>query len=164
MFHTRHSRAATGVLLLLLLFTQNGNAQHAHGILTPGVTFPKDDSVLLDAPRMITMSFRVDVVLLKLALYTADESWINIGFQYDPNRMSHSFVLPIPGELPLSEYYTARWSVTDDRRRLVNGEFKFSFGPGALPPSEIIASQVSDLIEVLPSTGAYRTATPTAPN
>lgn len=131
-------------------------AQHTHGILTPGVTFPQEDSVLADPPQMITMSFRVDVRLLKLALYTADDEWININFQYDPSRLNHNFVLPIPGELPKSEYYTARWSVTDDRRGLVNGEFKFAFGPGAIPPSETIASRVSDLVEVLPSTGSYR--------
>ncbi len=130
--------------------------QHAHGVLTPGVTFPQDDAVLNDAPRMITMSFRVDVRLLKLALFTDEGEWINLGFQYDPSRLNDSFVLPIPVELPPANYYVARWSVTDDRRRLLNGEFKFSFGPDAIPPSEFIASQVSEKIEVLPSTGSYR--------
>lgn len=142
--------------LLAVFFCNSSFAQHSHGILTPGVTFPQDDSVLTEPPQMITMSFRVDVRLLKLALYTADDEWININFQYDPSRMNHNFVLPIPGELPKSEYYTARWSVTDDRRGLVNGEFKFAFGPGAIPPSETIASYVSDQVEVLPSTGSYR--------
>lgn len=142
--------------LLGLLVSTSVFAQHTHGILTPGVTFPPDDSVLSEAPQMITMSFRVDVRLLKLALYTAEDEWISINFQYDPSRLSHSFVLPIPGELPESEYYTARWSVTDGRRGLVNGEFKFAFGAGAIPPSETIASRVSDRVEVLPSTGSYR--------
>ena len=142
--------------LLSMLLSLSANAQHSHGILTPGVTFPQDDAVLKDPPQMITMSFRVDVVLMKLALYTASDEWINIGFQYDPDRMSHSFVLPLPEALPESEYYVARWSVTDDRRILVNGEFKFSFGLGALPPSEIIASKVSGRVENLPSTGSYR--------
>ena len=105
------------------------------------------------------MSFRVDVRLLKLALYTAEEEWINIGFKYDPSRKNNSFVLPIPFELPSSDYYIARWSVTDDIRGLVNGEFKFAFGPGAIPPSEMMESQVSDLEEVLPSTGSYRRET-----
>lgn len=142
--------------LLGLLASTTSLAQHSHGILTPGVTFPPDDSVLTEPPRMITMSFRVDVRLLKLALYTADNEWISINFQYDPSRLSHSFVLPIPGELPESDYYTARWSVTDGRRGLVNGEFKFAFGSGAIPPSETIESQVSDKVEDLPSTGSYR--------
>lgn len=154
-FHRRLRQIFAMALLCLFLPTVS-MAQHSHGILTPGVTFPQDDSVLSDPPQLITMSFRVDVRLLKLALYTAEDGWININFQYDPSRLSHSFVLPIPGELPKSEYYTARWSVTDDRSRLVNGEFKFAFGPGAIPPSETIASRVSDLKEVLPSTGAYR--------
>lgn len=142
-------------LLLSLTIGGHASGQHTHGILTPGVTFPQDDAVLSDPPHMVTMSFRVDVRLLKLALYTAEDQWIDIGFSYDPNRMSHSFVLPIPFELPPSEYYVARWSVTDERRRLMNGEFKFAFGDGAIPPSETIASRVSDKEEVLPSTGAY---------
>ena len=142
--------------LLGLLGSTTSLAQHGHGVLTPGVTFPPDDSVLTEPPQMITMSFRVDVRLLKLALYTADGKWISINFEYDPSRMSHSFVLPIPGELPESEYYTARWSVTDDRRGLVNGQFSFAFGSGAIPPSETIDALVSDKVESLPSTGNYR--------
>ena len=149
--------ALSSALVLLISPTLPG--QHSHGILTPGVTFPQDDSVLIDAPKMVTMSFRVDVRLLKLALYTAEEEWIDIGFQYDPGRKNHSFVLPIPFELPASDYYIARWSVTDDVRGLVNGEFKFTFGDGAIPPSETISLEVSDRQEVLPSTGAYRRET-----
>lgn len=152
----RRVHLAIVVAVCGVFFSASSLAQHSHGILTPGVTFPQDDSVLTDPPQLITMSFRVDVRLLKLALYTAENQWIDINFQYDPSRLSHSFVLPIPFELPRSEYYIAKWSVTDDRSRLVNGEFKFAFGAGAIPPSETIASQVSDLEEVLPSTGAYR--------
>ena len=134
-------------------------AQHSHGVLSPGVTFPPDDSVLSDPPRMITMSFRVDVRLLKLALYTSEEEWINIGFIYDPERVGQSFVYPVGFELPAADYYIARWSVTDDQRaRLLNGEFRFAFGDGAIPPSEFIENQVSELEEVLPETGAYRTS------
>ncbi len=143
----------------LLFVSTKAFCQHSHGILTPGVTFPQDDSVLIDPPKMITMSFRVDVRLLKLALYTSDETWIDIAFKYDPNRKNNNFVLPIPVELPSSEYYIARWSVTDDIRGLVNGEFKFAFGDDAIPPSETIAAKVSDRIEILPSTGAYRRET-----
>ena len=143
-------------VLLGLLLSPMALAQHSHGILTPGVTFPQDDSVLIDPPQMITMSFRVDVSLLKLALYTAEEKWINIGFQFIPDNFTHSYVYPIPGELPASEYYIAKWSVTDENRRLLNGEFKFAFGPGAISPSETIDSRVSDLVENLPTTGSYR--------
>ena len=143
--------------LLLACFAGLAHAQHSHGVLTPGVTFPPDDSVLSDPPRMITMSFRVDVRLLKLALYTSNEEWIDISFIYDPERVGQSFVYPVPFELPPADYYIARWSVTDDqRRRLLNGEFKFAFGNGAIPPSEFIDSLVSELEEVLPETGAYR--------
>ena len=144
---------------LMFFIGSLSRGQHSHGILTPGVTFPQEDSVLIDPPKMVTMSFRVDVRLLKLALYTANEEWIDIGFQYDPGRKNHNFVLPIPFELPPSDYYIARWSVTDDVRGLVNGEFKFAFGDDAIPPSESISLQVSDRKEVLPSTGAYRRET-----
>ena len=145
-------------MLLGLLISPVATAQHSHGILTPGVTFPQEDSVLIDSPQMITMSFRVDVSLLKLALYTADDKWINIGFQFVPDSFTHSFVFPIPEALPPSEYYTARWSVTDEDRRLLNGEFRFAFGPGAIPPSETIDIRInsSDRVENLPSTGSYR--------
>ena len=143
-------------LFCLSFISMKSFCQHSHGILTPGVTFPQDDSVLIDPPKMITMSFRVDVRLLKLALYTSDEQWIDIAFKYDPNRKNNNFVLPIPLTLPSSAYYIARWSVTDDIRGLVNGEFKFAFGADAIPPSETIATKVSNRVEVLPSTGAYR--------
>ena len=151
-------RSVTGFLFfsLSLSATPLAVAQHSHGILTPGVTFPKDDSVLTDPPRMITMSFRVDVRLLKLALYSAAGEWINIGFTYDPERKNNNFVLPIPGDLPSSAYYIAQWSVTDDRRGLVNGEFRFAFGPGAIPPSETIELESEGKVEVLPETGSYR--------
>lgn len=157
----KHSKVALKIFTLLSFvlgfsLMSNLSAQHSHGVLTPGVTFPKNDSVLNAPPQMITMSFRVDVKLLKLALYSAEDQWIDIGFTYLPNRLSHSFVYPLHGSLPPSKYYTARWSVTDGRGRLLNGEFNFSFGDDAIPPSETISMRVSDLKEVLPSTGSYR--------
>ena len=94
-------------LVLTMLLSASAHAQHSHGILTPGVTFPQDDAVLIDPPQMITMSFRVDVRLLKLALYTAEEKWIKIRFQYDPSLHGHSFVYLIPFELPASDFYFA---------------------------------------------------------
>ena len=153
-------RSLTGFLFfsLSVLAMPMAVAQHSHGILTPGVTFPKDDSVLTDPPRMITMSFRADVRLLKLALYSAEGEWVNIGFTYDPGRMNNNFVLPIPGDLPPSAYYIVQWSVTNGRRGLVNGEFRFAFGPGAIPPSETIELEAKGKVEMLPETGSYRQA------
>lgn len=149
--------ALAAVLCLALMATlPDAQAQHSHGALTPGVTFPKDDSVLGDPPRMITMSFRVDVRLLKLALYNADDGWVNIGFSYEPDRLARSFVYPLPDALPQSDYYIVRWSVADQENRLLNGEFSFAFGPGASPPSETFAAQDSGKVEALPATGAYR--------
>ena len=96
----KHSKVVLKIFTLLSFvlgfsLMSNLSAQHSHGVLTPGVTFPKNDSVLNAPPQMITMSFRVDVKLLKLALYSAEDQWIDIGFTYLPNRLSHSFVYPL---------------------------------------------------------------------
>ncbi|MGI9249970.1 MAG: copper resistance protein CopC [Pseudohongiellaceae bacterium] len=119
------------------------------------MTFPQDDAVLINPPQNITMSFRVDVRLLKLALYTDDGQWIDIGFRYEPERFTTGFVYPL-GDLPMATYYVTRWAVADENGRLLSGEFRFAFGAGAIPPSETIAAQISDEEEVLPDTGSYR--------
>ncbi|PCH60076.1 MAG: hypothetical protein COC19_06355 [SAR86 cluster bacterium] len=158
--HTKQPRLALWIIskaiLLSFLLSNQCFAQHSHGVLTPGVTFPQDDAILIDPPRMITMSFRVDVTLLKLALYTADQKWINIGFKFEPERLDHNFIFPLPENLPASQYYIAKWTVIDDRRIAVNGEFKFAYGDDAIAPSETIAAQASGKVEMLPSTGSYR--------
>ena len=139
-----------------LAYSLPSDAQHSHGVLSPSVTFPQDDAVLTEAPKMITMSFRVDVRLLKLTLYTDTGKSVDIGFGYDPGRVNHNFVLPIPNELPPATYYIARWSVVDERQRFLNGQFYFSFGPGAIPASESIeASYGNPEDENLPATGSY---------
>ncbi len=128
------------VLFVICCLPVFASAQHSHGVLTPSVTFPQDDAVLLEQPRMLTMSFRVDVRLLKLALYTDEGEWLNMGFQYDPSQSEHNFVFPMPSELPPAKYYTVEWSVVDERQRFMQGKFNFAFGPDAIPPSETIAA------------------------
>ncbi len=148
MFSTMRSRIqpalrATALRLLLAVISSVpvwASAQHSHGVLTPSVTYPQDDAVLLEQPRMLTMSFRVDVRLLKLALYTDEGDWINMSFQYDPGQSEHNFVFPMPTDLPPAKYYTVEWSVVDDRQRFMQGNFNFAFGSDAIPPSETIAS------------------------
>ncbi|MEX0617647.1 MAG: copper resistance protein CopC [Pseudohongiellaceae bacterium] len=153
----RLALTACATLLLSVTTAQTVLAQHTHGVLTPGVTFPPDDSVLREPPAMITMSFRVEVRLLKLALQSSEGETVDIGFTYDPVRVADSFVVPVPVELPPSAYYTARWSVLDDRQRLVSGEFNFSFGPDAIPPSETIESGYRPITEErIPGSGAYQ--------
>jgi methionine-rich copper-binding protein CopC len=154
---SKRNIALTALLCLAVVGCSPGaQAQHSHGALTPGVTFPKDDSVLRDPPRTITLSFRVDVRLLQLALYNAEQGWVNIGFRFEPDLLARSFVYPLPDELPQSAYYLVRWSVADQENRLLNGEFSFAFGPGAVPPSETFAARDSGKVEALPTTGAYR--------
>jgi methionine-rich copper-binding protein CopC len=121
------------------------SAQHSHGAtsLTPSVTFPQDDAVLLEQPRMLVISFRVNVQLLKLALYTDKNDWIDMGFQWDPGQSDNNFVFPIPSELPAAEYYSAQWSVVDENQRFMKGEFKFAFGPEAIAPSETVEASIT---------------------
>ena len=120
-------------------------AQHSHGVtsLTPSVTFPKDDAVLLEQPQMLVISFQVDVQLLKLALYTDKGDWIDLGFQWDPSQSDHNFVFPIPTELPAADYYEAEWSVVDENQRFMKGSFNFAFGPDAMVPSERIEAALN---------------------
>jgi len=118
-------------------------AQHSHGAITPAVTFPKDDAVLLEQPPMLTLSFRYNVQLLQFALYTGKGEWIDLGFEWDPGQIRPNFVFPIPSELPAAEYFIARWSVVDEDQRFLKGVFNFAFGPEALPPSEIIEASIS---------------------
>ena len=152
----RHLRCAC---LLALLLSGSAGAQHSHGVLSPSVTFPPDDAVLLQAPDLLTMSFRLDVTLLKLALYTDNGDWIDISFRYQPGQLEKSFVYPLP-VLPEAAYYLVQWSVVDDRQRFLNGEFRFAFGPGAIPPSETIAAGYKDVAEEnLPATGNYAQGT-----
>ena len=56
----------------------------------------------------------------------------------------------------MADYIIARWSVVDERQRFLSGEFLFSYGDGAIPPSETVeASYRSIEEENLPSTGSY---------
>lgn len=132
------------LLMLVSCLPGVAAAQHIHGVLTPSVTFPQDDAVLREQPRMLTISFRVDVQLLKMALYTNSGDWIDMGFQWDPSARNHNFVFPIPSELPAADFYVAEWSVVDENRRFMRGAFNFSFGSGAVPPSEIIEASISN--------------------
>ena len=141
------ARLGSQYLLLVLILCLPGlaSAQHSHGVLTPSVTFPQDDAVLKEQPLMLTISFRVDVQLLKMQLYTNTGKWINLGFQWDPDQSDHNFVFPIPTELPPAEFYVSKWSVVDENQRFLQGEFSFSFGPGAIPPSETIEASITNL-------------------
>lgn len=142
------------LLMTIAVWPVWAQAQHSHGVLTPSVTFPQDDAVLRDQPRMLTISFRVDVQLLKLALYTDDGTWIDLGFQWDPSKREHNFVFPIPTELPPAKYYTAEWSVVSENQRFLKGAFNFAFGPGAVPPSETIEASIT---RSEPVNGRYQT-------
>ncbi len=115
------------------------NAQHAHEAGPPllGRTSPQDDDVLARMPPVIVLSFRSDVRLLKLRLLSAGRQHIDIGFNYDPERLDNNYVWKLP-TLPDSSYYIVAWSVVDEDNQLVEGEFNFAFGDEAMVPSEFI--------------------------
>lgn len=148
-----------GVFFLLAGVTGSGIAYGQHGQhrgMTPRATYPQDDAVLTVSPKTISIDFHMPVRLLKFVLYNAAGKWIDINFPYVPDRIGHGFEMPIPIELPPSSYYLVKWSVVDNGQLLTSSMFRFSFGTGAIPPSETIESKRIPKQETLPSTGNYR--------
>jgi methionine-rich copper-binding protein CopC len=133
------------------------NAQHSHGGGMPmAETYPADDSVLAEAPKMITLGFPEEMRMLKLVVYNADGKWVDIGLPYTPDLINHNFSFPIATQLPAAAYYLAKWSVVGSNDQLVSGQFKFAFGASAIPPSVTTESNRVLREEVLPSTGFRR--------
>jgi methionine-rich copper-binding protein CopC len=138
---TRTESLLSRIGLLILLWGCGGTAwaQHAHeaGPSLLGSTAPKDDSVLPTVPPVIVLSFRSNVRLLKIRLLSAGRHNLDIGFEYDPSRVSNNFVWKLK-PLPKSSYYIVAWAVVDETNQLVDGEFRFAVGADAVPPTEFI--------------------------
>ncbi len=133
------------------------NAQHSHGGGMPlADTYPADDSVLAEAPKMITFGFPEEMRFLKLVVYNADGKWVDIGLPYTPGLVNHNFTFPLSTQLPAAAYYLAKWSVVSSADQLVSGQFKFAFGATAIPPSVTTESNRVVREEVLPSNGFRR--------
>jgi len=148
--------ALTGVILAAMLASgiEPAHAQHqGHGGPQFGVsaeeagiiaeTRPLDDAVLMTAPGQVALTFPQAVNLVKLVVYTDSREWVDIDFRYNPATAT-GFTWPIP-ELAEASYYSVNWAILDQQERLVKGSFHFSFGPGAEPPSVVMAREMMEL-------------------
>jgi len=138
--HTfNHAKLAGLGLLLLSLLASAAHGQHAMHNMGGGdnelgvQTMPGDDAVMATQPDMLMLQFGPMVRLVKLAIRTSDSDLLDIGFRYNP-RAGHEFTQRLP-ELQAADYYTVEWAVLDQEETLVKGNFHFSVGPNARPPS-----------------------------
>jgi len=121
-------------------------------------TLPADDTVAATAPAVVTLRFNAYARLVKLALRSAENELVNIGFRYTPvpNRV---FIQELP-ELPASTYYAVEWAAIDENNEILYGTFHFSFGPDARKPSAILAEQEDTRHIMVPD---YRLLDPAGP-
>ena len=132
-------RNAIGPLLLGGALVPHAQAQHAMHDMNAGdgelalATMPADDAVLASQPDRLMLDFGPEVRLVKLAVRTPDSELLDIGFRYSP-RANDEFSQPLP-ELQAADYYRVEWAVLDTNEALVKGNFHFSVGPDARPPS-----------------------------
>lgn len=151
------------VIVLLVLASSPALAQHSlHGPRYSGDlevdTLPPDDSVTATAPSVVTLRFNAYARLVKLALRSAEDQLVNIGFRYTPvpNRV---FIQELP-PLPESAYYAVEWAAIDENNEILYGTFHFSFGPEARKPSVILAEQEDTRHIMVPD---YRLLDPAGP-
>lgn len=133
-----HSKCLRWSLVLLCFTASTGMAQHAMHDMAGAEdielqTMPTDDAVMGAAPESIMLHFGPAVRLVKLALRNAESDILDIGFRYNP-AAGREFMQPLP-TLGKSDYHTVEWAVLDDVGTLIKGDFHFSFGEDARPPS-----------------------------
>ena len=132
-------RLSTGCLLLATMSTA-ALAQHQMHNMSPDVegvvTMPENNAVLAAAPDSVMLHFEADMRLVKLVLKDADANFVDIGFRYRPVAAMH-FMHDLPA-LDQADYYTVEWAVLDAEGMLVKGNFYFSFGDNAMPPSHYL--------------------------
>jgi len=96
-------------------------------------SMPGNNEVLVAAPKSIMLNFDADVQLVKLLLKKSGKEIVDIDFRFQPGIGSHfSHDLPL---LASADYYTVEWAVLNERGKLKKGNFHFSFGADARPPS-----------------------------
>ncbi|MCB1672110.1 MAG: copper resistance protein CopC [Gammaproteobacteria bacterium] len=143
-FLRSQSTALTRRLLLisgLLLALCSGSAvmaQHEmHNMSSAGgldvTTMPADNAVLGSAPDSVMLHFASEMQLVKLVLKDSTNKFVDIGFRYRPVTGMH-YMQNIP-ELAAADYYTVEWAVLDGDGKLTKGNFHFSFGSDAKPPT-----------------------------
>ena len=124
--------------LLALFLSPLLQAQHAmHGMDSSGelsvATMPANNEVLATAPQSIMLQFESDMRLVKLVVKDSEGEFVDIGFRYRPLAGMH-FMQEVPA-LAEADYYRVEWAVLDADGKLIKGNFHFSFGKDARPPS-----------------------------
>ena len=96
-------------------------------------TMPMANEVLAKSPEQIMMNFQEPYTLVKLVMKTPDNEFVDINFRFDPTPGMH-MVHAIPALEP-DDYYEVEWAVLSREGELIRGNFHFSFGEDARPPS-----------------------------
>lgn len=109
---------------------------------------PADDAVLAKAPQSLMLNFESEVRLVKLALKETKQGEILIDFRYDPTAaMDYMQSLP---PLAAANYYKVEWAALNASGELVRGDFYFSFGADAKPPSEYLGEMDHEMMIMPP--------------
>lgn len=123
-----------------------------HGMSNSGdllaSSMPADNEVLAKAPQSIMLNFASEVRLVKLALKETKQGEILIDFRYDPSAaMRYMQTLPM---LAAADYYKVEWAALKASGELVKGNFYFSFGDDAKPPSEYMNDMDHEMMIMAP--------------
>ncbi len=136
----RCTRLTVSLALLLAIGFETSQAQHSHGrkrvLEIEHDTLPMHDEVLEGQPEYLILRFNDYVRLAKFTLKADDVIPVDIGFKFDV-KSSRVFTQILP-ELAPAAYYTAEWAAITEDNKIYTGHFCFSFGPGAVPPTQIL--------------------------
>lgn len=136
------------IVVLALSWSMQAQSQHAmHGMSNMGnatvVTMPADDAVLASSPDHVMLEFENEITLVKLALKDPAGKLIDINFRFDPTPGSQ-FMQMLPA-LEQVDFYSVEWAYLDAEGMLVKGNFYFSFGADAQPPSVYLQQMEMDM-------------------
>ena len=129
---------ASIVAAVALLSGAELHAQHTmHGMSEMGeaamTSMPSNDEVLTASPDHLMLQFESAVTLVKLAVKNPEGKMTDINFRFDPKPGMH-FMQMLP-KLEQIDFYRVEWAILNGNGELVKGQFHFSFGPDAKPPS-----------------------------
>lgn len=136
------------IAVISLSWSIQARSQHAmHGMSDMGndsvVTMPANDAVLASSPDHVMLEFESSVTLVKLALKDPAGKLIDINFRFDPTPGMH-FMHMMPA-LEAIDFYNVEWAYLDAEGVLVKGNFYFSFGEDAQPPSHYLEQMEMDM-------------------
>jgi len=140
--------SALSIAVLALTWSMQAQSQHAmHGMSDMDdvsvVTMPANDAVLANSPDHVMLEFEDEITLVKLALKDPAGKLIDINFRFDPTP-GKQFMHMLP-ELEQIDFYNVEWAFLDAEGMLVKGNFYFSFGEDAQPPSQYLEQMEMDM-------------------